>query len=185
MLIGITSRVGEGKTSIAKHLEKNYEFLILSFSTPLKRAVAGLFGIPMITLMDPKLKEHHLPEWDKTSREILQIFATECMRNHFGHDFWIKAMLYELMKHSQEHIVIDDVRFQNELDFVYKQEGQMIHVTRPNNPYQINQSHLSEQRLYFDNRIIEVVNDSTLEELGNKIDRLTVVKGENKWKIKI
>lgn len=173
MLIGVTSRAGEGKTSIAKHLEKNHGFIILSFGIYPKRAVASLFNIPMINLLDPKLKEQVLPEWGMSPRQILQIFATDCMRNHFSMDFWVRKLESDFINSSHKHVVIDDVRFKNEIDFIFKWgNGHLIHVTRPDNPYQIDQTHISEQAAYSGYPIIEIVNDTTLKELGNKVDDL-------------
>lgn len=171
MLIGVTGRVGEGKTTIAKYLKDRYDFSILSFSTPAKRAVAGLFGIPMAHLLDAKLKEKIVPEWNKTARRILQIFGTECMRNHFGLDFWVKLMEKELTwKKAKSYIVIDDVRFQNEFDLIYKHNGKMIQVIRPDNPYQIEQTHISEQIASAVPPSIEIINDGSLQALNSKID---------------
>lgn len=181
MLIGVTGRAGEGKTSIAKHLEKNHGFSILSFSTHLKRAVAPLFDIPMVNLLDPKLKEQIIPRWGKTAREILQIFASGCMRNHFDQDFWVKKLESDFINNSHKHVVIDDVRFKNEIDFIFKWgNGHLIHVTRPDNPYQIDQNHISEQAAYSGYPIIEIVNDTTLKELGNKVDDLMNM-GDSLW----
>ena len=177
MLIGVTGRVGAGKTSIANHLVRKYEFLSLSFATHVKRAVASLFDIPMVNLLDPKLKEIVNPRWDKSPREIMQLFATECIRNHFGFDFWIKKVEDDFIRNLKTPTVIDDVRFKNELDFIFKYSGHLISVMRPDNPYKIDQSHVSEQVIYSSFPIIEIVNDSTLEELGNKVDDLMVMGG--------
>lgn len=179
MLIGVTGRVGEGKTSIAKHLEKNHGFIILSFGIYPKRAVASLFNIPMINLLDPKLKEQVLPEWGMSPREILQIFATDCMRNHFSMDFWVRKLESDFTNNLRGRVVIDDVRFKNEMDFIFQYgSGHLIHVNRPDNPYQIDQSHISEQAVYSEYPIIEITNDSTLKELGNKVDDLMAMNGD-------
>ena len=144
-LIGITGRVGVGKTTIAQCLSGMCGFKLQSFGTPLKKAVSDLFMIPLSDLYDSNKKEKLNPFWNKTSREILQIFGTECVRNHFGKDFWVKRMKRTLEQYDASSVVIDDVRFPEEADMIIKKGGFVIKVARPDNPYQINQSHISEQ----------------------------------------
>lgn len=180
MLIGVTGRIGEGKTSVAEHLRNKYGFLLLSFSTPLKEAVAQLFGLQMTTLTTPVLKTRMILRWKKTSKEIMQIFGTECMRGHFGEDFWVKHMQDQLNQHSYSNIVIDDVRFPEEVEMVYDYGGLLIRVIRPNNPYTMDKAHVSEQ-LSDAFTAITLRNEGTLDTLRTSID--CRIKEEPLWNL--
>lgn len=165
MLIGVTGRIGEGKTSVAEHLRDKHGFLLLSFSTPIKEAIAQLFGLPMTVLTNPVLKTQVIEEFGKSAREIMQIFGTECMRNHFGSDFWVNQMINRIDWYSHRDIVIDDVRFPEEAQMVHDYSGFLMRVIRPNNPYAADKVHTSEHLPgAFTN--ITMVNSDTLEALG-------------------
>lgn len=171
MLIGIIGRVGEGKTTIAEHLQNHYGFKLLSFATPVKETVSRLFGIPMYILLDSVKKTQVLSEWNKTPRNILQIFGTECMRHHFGSDFWVNFMVRKIDWDNTRNIVIDDVRFQEEVDMVVRKGGQMIRVFRPNNPFVIDITHESEQIDRLNYSALMIRNTGTTDALNAKINQ--------------
>lgn len=172
MLIGITGRAGEGKTTIAEHLAKHRGFTILSFATPVKEAVSKLFGIPMHVLLDPVKKNQMLPTWGKSARIIMQTFGTECMRNHFGTDFWVNFMVRKIDWHASYDIVIDDVRFQEEVDTIVGKGGQMIRVIRPGIPFAIGVEHVSEQIDRLRHSAFALHNTETINALHTKTDQL-------------
>lgn len=175
-LIGITGRVGAGKTTIAEYLKSNYGFKIYSFSTPLKEVVSNLFLMPLDDFYNPNKKMVTNPCWGKTPREILQVFGTECIRNHFGRDFWVKRMGQvlkwdSLIVHGRftSPVVIDDIRFPEETNMVIEKGGLLIKVVRSNNPYEIDQNHESERMIgiKYDTQIN---NDSDVQNLCSKVD---------------
>ncbi len=165
-------RIGAGKTTIVEHLNFIYNLRVCSFSTPLKKAVSDLFDIPLSDFYAPDRKNQLNPYWNKTPRTILQVFATECIQNHFGYDFWVRRMEKILDSYNGVNatggIAIDDVRFPEEAEMIIKRKGVIIKVDRPNNPYQIDQSHVSEQMddIPFN---FKVKNDSDLRSLHEKI----------------
>ena len=180
MLIGMTGRSGSGKSTSAKYLSAKYRFKGFSFSKPLKKAVSELFGISPFCLSDPFAKNQVLPFWGRTPREILQIFGTECIRDHFGKDFWCNHMRRRLLPycsdapHSCYHLpkfnsVIDDCRFPEEIKMVSDLGGYTIHIERPDNPLEIAQSHSSESCDY-SRASYSVSNDSDLIALYNNLD---------------
>ena len=169
MLIGVTGQIGEGKTSVAEHLRDKHGFLLLSFSTPLKEAVSRLFGIPMSVLTNPVLKTQVIEAFGKSPREIMQIFGTECMRNYFGEDFWVKQMQDQLDQYTHRDIVIDDVRFLEEANMIHDYRGLLMRVIRPDNPYAVDKIHVSE---HLPDAFTAVIlhNEGTLDTLRTSID---------------
>lgn len=191
MVIGIIGRIGAGKTTIAKYLEVYYGFKTYSFSTVLKKTVSDLFMIPLDSLYDVDKKSEVIPLWGKSPREILQLFGTECMRNYFGQDFWVKQIRESLNQSGAlqkggggpRNIVFDDVRFPEEVEMVRGLEGFIIKVVRPNNPYEVDQQHQSEQ---IDNIKYATIikNNSDIEWLHLEIREtmLSLIRAENLWR---
>lgn len=177
MLIGILGHMGEGKTAAAKHLQRYHDYKILSFSTALKKAASMLFRVPMESFTNPMLKATPLLEWGLTPRSILQILGTECMRDHFGNDFWVKALLHEIVANGAipptDDIVIDDVRFPEEIKMVRDLGGKLIRIIRPNNPYLTITTHRSEH-VDRNGGYIKVVNNGTIEKLHQEIDAVLI-----------
>ena len=180
MLLGFCGRSGSGKTTAANYLKDKHQFCIFSFSTPLKAVVSELFDISLFCLSNSFAKNQILSSWGKTPREILQIFGTECVRDHFGQDFWVNHMRKTLLPYrcsslqerfhlSKFNKVIDDCRFPEEISMVSDLGGYVVHIERPDNPLEINQSHSSEQCDF--SRAHHIINnDSDLITLYNNLD---------------
>lgn len=138
-LIGVTGKIGAGKDTVAHYLAR-YGYLQCAFADPLKEAASVMFGIPIAEFYDRILKEQIHPFWKITRREMLQKLGTECARRVFCDDFWIKRANIttdNLIERnyspdvSSLHIIITDVRFDNEADWVRDQGGLIVHVIRP------------------------------------------------------
>ena len=141
-IIGLSGKIGSGKSLVGKYLEKEYGYKLLSFSTPLKKAASDLFSIPLEHFYDSDLKNVTDPFWELTPRKILQTLGTECMRCNFGLDFWTRCM--ELNFKNYKKIVIDDVRFAEEAELVRKYYGTIYRIIRTDNPYTFKDNHISE-----------------------------------------
>jgi hypothetical protein len=100
-------------------------------------------------------------------RRFLQVLGTEGVRDHIGKSAWVDALdrkaepvLYDMIdKYWQEQgwetnpfedyegVVIPDVRFQNEADYIHYHDGLLIRVVRPNFDNNVGQTHQSEQQI--------------------------------------
>ncbi len=108
-----------------------------------------------------------------TVRRILQWWGTEYRRTE-DPDYWTKAWTKKVESFDLQniHILIDDVRFMNELDTVRAEDGLIIKIERPG--FNGAGNHASETSLdeYNDwNRVI--VNDGTLENFRRQINIAT------------
>ena len=108
-----------------------------------------------------------------TVRRILQWWGTEYRRAE-DPDYWTKAWTAkaESFDLTAIHILIDDVRFMNELDTVRAENGLIVKIERPG--FNGAGNHASETSLdaYADwNRVI--VNDGTLADLQRQINAMT------------
>lgn len=139
-LVGIAGRAGSGKSTAATYAAERFPFLRYSFAEPLKAAVKQLFMLTDEDVTNPALKEVRHDFWGLSPRRIMQLFGTEAMREVFGENFWVdQAELRLAMKArsavmSKACIIIDDVRYPNERDWVLKNGGYMIYLVRHNAP---------------------------------------------------
>jgi hypothetical protein len=108
--------------------------------------------------------------WDAAKQEpdvraLLQNLGTNAVRRHLGADVWINAVLQDIPPGA--NVVITDVRFPNEIEWVKRYGGVAVRVARPGvGP--INQ-HLSEAA--WDDQVFDAVitNDSNIAALRGKI----------------
>ncbi|MEE4253046.1 MAG: hypothetical protein V2I50_03280 [Desulfuromusa sp.] len=114
-----------------------------------------------------------------TVRRILQWWGTEYRRAQ-DPDYWTKAWEKKLQEYdlTQTHIIVDDVRFVNELNIIEKQGGIFIKIERPG--FNGANNHSSENSLdHYDNWHLVIPNDGSLEEFKQKteVHLLPLLKG--------
>ncbi len=142
MLIGISGFINCGKSTVATQLTEEFNFRKDSFATNLKDACALIFDWPR-HMIEGDTKESR--EWrevtdtwweeklnipDFNPRLALQLIGTNALRNHFNEDLWFLTLENRIRKNPNQHVVISDVRFPNELKFIKDQGGILIRVNR-------------------------------------------------------
>jgi len=188
-LIGIHGHAGSGKDTVGSYLHSTRDNTWkLSFADPLKEAASKMFGIPEDDFYDSDVKERPDPFWNVSPRQVAQFFGTEMVRETIhrllpdtGQKFWIERMVHRLTGYGDDTIydeddvvVICDVRFQNEYQWIIENGGIIIHLTRPGAEGTVGiPSHQSESGIdSTSDRSYFVNNDSTLEELYARIDSI-------------
>jgi hypothetical protein len=133
MIIAIGGKAGSGKSTVGNYLFNVYGFRQIAFADSLKLVCKNIFG-----LTDEQLygegKEKVDDYWKMTPRRILQTVGTECMRDGFDQDVWIKSVERKIKNTVPELIpnwVITDVRFSNEMKAVRGWGGVLIRIDRP------------------------------------------------------
>lgn len=131
-LIGISGHAGSGKTTLANLITDYYlAYKKFSFAYTLKFATEEIFTLGQFYQDDKETKDNY---WKLSARELYQFIGTEVFRETFGSDFWIKVLQRKLISiYDSPHdvlVVIDDVRFQEEADWIVSSGGSMIHLTR-------------------------------------------------------
>lgn len=110
-----------------------------------------------------------------TVRRILQWWGTEYRRAE-DPDYWTKAWGRKIKQFDLEHlcILVDDVRFINELNVIKEHQGLIVKIERPG--FDGANNHASETSLDdYDAWDGKIVNDGTLEEFKSKTEELVAV----------
>lgn len=184
VLIGLAgNKFGAGKGTVAEYLIQNHGFAVYSFGGALKREVQVALTdegyrsmiwehMPEVTCdalltclalgqLDPFLKPT-TPEM----RLLLQTYGTEYRRAQ-DPDYWVKAAFQAIEVENPERVVFDDMRFDNEYDFVKERGGETWLVVRDSDAYAYTNltRHASEGGLDLKPFDWVVYNDATIEDL--------------------
>lgn len=174
-IIGLTGKAGSGKDSVGEVLE-SLGYFRCSLAAELKQAVLDLDpyvkmdGTRMIRLseivdaygMDDA--KRRFPE----VRRLLQVFGTEVVRKR-NEDFWIETLQKKLVSEKVRHVVVTDVRFDNEARWVHGTSaygGKVIEVLRPSHTdLSAQNGHASELGVSPELIDDQILNDGSLEDL--------------------
>jgi uncharacterized protein involved in tellurium resistance len=187
-LIGLAGQAGCGKDTVAQILCGTQEFRRIALADPIRRGISEMFGLHESYLTNRDLKE--IPHKDlcgKTPRYLMQSLGTEWGRNCIDLSVWLKIAQREIdyisgIAESQttyiRGIVVSDVRFEGEAKWIRDQGGVVWHIKRPNNPYQIDQTHESETQLAIDELDEIIINDGDTDDLFEDVALLLAMASE-------
>lgn len=126
MIIGFAGKKGSGKSAATQHLLELHDNLFdYSFAAPLKMLVGDIYDLTYDQLYNEDFKEVVDERWGKSPRQLLQEVGVH-LRQYDPH-FWVHPL--ETM--DGENVVIDDVRFPNEVAAIKEQGGIVIYIDRP------------------------------------------------------
>lgn len=183
MVIGLSGKSGSGKDTITDIIQKltiKKDFIVYknSFAKSIKDILVFNLGVfdNYKEIEKNKNSKDYIPNFTiygepMTTRQALQNIGEE-FKKIFGKDIWIKSLKNNIgndYKYNSILIIITDVRFENEFDFVKNElGGKMILVTSPNSN---NYEHISEKPINKEYDYI-IENSGTLEELENKVKEI-------------
>ena len=116
------------------------------------------------------LKDNEVVTISTSPRKMYQLFGTDFGRQ-LNSNCWLKLSEHELKKHGC--LVITDVRFENEAEFIRSRGGRIIHIDRAD-VIEVN-THISEAGIKKVNKDITILNDSSLELFEGKIADISLV----------
>ena len=173
-LIGLTGAAGSGKSAAAVGLaEKRDDWTRCRLAGPLKDMLHAM-GLSWEEL-DGKLKEtpHHLL-CGQTPRFAMQTLGTEWGRDLIGQDLWLNVLKDRIKKNwaAGLSVVVDDVRFPNEVAAIRALGGMVLGIERPDRDASHAQrdAHASEQSNASITVDHVIVNDGTILEMVEKIE---------------
>ncbi len=126
MLIGVTGKAGVGKSTTAQVLVRDHGFVCVPFAGPLKKMLSAL-GLSDAELYGD-MKEVVNQFFGQTPRHMMQTLGTDWGREMIHPAIWLKAWELEASKH--EKVIVDDVRFMNEVDLIKSLNGMVIRLDR-------------------------------------------------------
>lgn len=170
-IIGIAGYAGSGKSTVAEMLIKNHQFERIKFADGLKDMLRAL-GLSE-GWIEGDLKEQPCPMLlGRTPRHAMQTLGTEWGRQCIGEAFWVNYWTMRvkgrLAGRRCAGIVVDDVRYPNELAAVLGLGGRLWWVSRPG--VRPSSMHSSEHSLADEmHRFEEVLNASDVSALADTI----------------
>jgi len=133
-IIGLSGKMGSGKNYIAEKIiapyyaSLSYNILIIGFGDQVKQELyARSLSLTYDSLYDNKTQE---------TRQQLQQYATENGRDKYNKNMWIRGldMQIETFKRRSPKntlIIICDVRFVNEAEYVKSKNGKLVRIEAP------------------------------------------------------
>lgn len=190
-IIGLAGPAGSGKDTVCGYAlewckEQGIYGERFAFADSLKRSAAACFGIPASEALDfcNRMKQPGVQvvvnslEFDPeepplvdtyatvSGREFLQHYGTEAHRDVFEPEFWVTALNGKLSTAADEGVeacFITDTRFPNEAEYVYRNHGEIWHISRPGG-HKV-EAHASEQGLDFAEGDLGIPNLGSLPDL--------------------
>lgn len=142
MIIGFAGLAGSGKTTAARMLEEEADFVRLPFAGPLK-AMGRAFGLTPHEMAGDLKEAPCAALCGRTPRQFLQALGTDFGRNMIGENVWVEAWRRAVEKERLDavasfceadppfNIVVDDVRFPNEVAAIEAMGGVVVRIDRP------------------------------------------------------
>jgi len=173
-LIGLSGAARSGKDTVGDYIVSEFDFKRYAFADPLKRAASEMFGIPFEDFCNDDTKEVVNEFWGFSPRQMAQLLGTEGGRELFRQDIWVKRAELELsLNQLHAGMVITDVRFPNEAQWIQDMGGTVIHIERPGADGIVGEaSHASEAGFSDELKNHLVLNNGTLEELYTSVDQI-------------
>jgi len=145
-LIGFHGFKRSGKTTIAGELGKmlivqhHKQVMLFGFADALKDQVCAALGVSRLHLEENKERFRPLLQWWGVYR-----------REFNGEDYWIEKLDKKItnvrMFIPGVVILVSDVRFENEYNYITDNGGKVFKIHPHNSPYEYDDAHVSEKPL--------------------------------------
>lgn len=185
MIIGLTGKKQNGKSTAAQYIAEKYGFVRLNFKDALVaeirerfpgllQEIANIMEQTNYDGMNPWTVDRLFKDKPPLMRTLLQNYGTEVRRKDYD-DYWVVQWLKKATKH--QHVVVDDVRFLNEAQAVRDMGGVLIRIIRVD--YDNTDSHSSEMemdKIETNETISAVTGDEGVQAVRDLIDSILVPK---------
>lgn len=176
-LIGLSGKAGCGKGTIARFLCDVHGFVQIALADPLRDGLKAMLGITDEQMHDRALKESPIDWIGRSPRELLQTLGTEWGREQVATDLWLRVAERRIAKTKTmppnmhiDGIVISDIRFENEADWLRKQGGEIWHIKgRHTTASNTADTHESEQNIPVRACEPRIFNHGTLDDLCDQV----------------
>jgi hypothetical protein len=183
-VIGICGYGRSGKDTAANHLIQSHAFSHYSVGQPMKEAmvlldpIIGVHGGHVVRITDVVTDVTDQAQWDEAKdgpygeevRVFLQVLGNEASRQILYEDVWadVAERRCATMVAEGRSVVVSSVRFPNEARAIERAGGKIIRVVRPG--FGPVNDHPSETAMDDYPVYAEILNDGTIEDLGERVD---------------
>lgn len=164
-VIGISGLARAGKDTAADVIMDIFPYIKASFADPIKDMLMIGLGMTAEQMYGGEIREQVDPRYGCTPRHLMQTLGTEWGREIIDQNIWVNAMKSKL--DSVGNLIIPDVRFESEADFIRK-NGILIHIKGRKS---IQSTHKSESGVYSEINDITILNNDTLEAFQSSIEK--------------
>lgn len=170
VIIGLTGRARSGKDTVGQHYVQNHGFGRWALATPIKAMVHAGFNLNPDDYVTHEQREAIIPWLGCSIRHLWQTLGTQWGRDCVNTAVWLmvaQEACGRMIGNGARGVVITDVRFENEAEWVRSAGGVVVHVKRPDAPQLegASQNHESEKGVEIGPRDRVIVNDQTLPDL--------------------
>lgn len=145
-IIGISGKIGSGKDTFAELLAEQLYGKVErhALADKLRLITEIISGTPMTTTHEinkpfcneirnytQDQKNIVIKKFNKTIGETLQLVGTDLFRDNYDTDIWVKSFFNEELEEKLNEgkiIIVPDVRFVNEADYLIKEGGYLIRL---------------------------------------------------------
>lgn len=169
-LIGFAGKARSGKDTAADFTVAIHGGYRYSFADPIRAMLLPL-GIDMRDQYWIDHKEDIIPALGVSPRHMMQTLGTDWGRKLINGELWLTMASHALAKKGPG-MIISDIRFENEADWVRRVGGTIVHISRP--AAASVKAHVSEDGIMVKPQYgdLIVVNDGDLEALHTSIGGL-------------
>lgn len=132
MIIGFTGYAGSGKSTAAQILIRKHGFTLVKFAGSLKQ-MARCLGLGEREIEGDLKEVPHPLLCGKSPRQFMQLLGTEFGREMIGQDLWVRVAMAGAARALDQggRVVIDDVRYPNEVAAIRDMGGRVLRISRP------------------------------------------------------
>lgn len=163
-VIGITGQARSGKDTVADLIRKRIGGARYSFAKPIYDMLAAV-GFDFKAAEWDGLKDRQIAGLGISPRRMMQTLGTEWGRELVHPELWVR--LAEIQLDYATKMIISDVRFDNEADWV-REHGVLIRVVRPE--VELVEDHVSEKGITPRDGDLLIENSGTLVQLEKLVN---------------
>jgi len=168
-IVGVSGYARSGKSTVADFLIAEHNYKRFKFADVLKDMLRAV-GLTEAQIEGDEKESPVYALCGKTPRFAMQTIGTEWGRKIMGDDLWVNLWQQRVQHwmdlHPMNRVVVDDVRFPNELQRVLDLGGTVLRIDRPG--VQPTNSHSSETAIDDAPGMVRLVNGGSVSDLKIK-----------------
>lgn len=176
-IIALTGFKGSGKDTVAKMLFDRYpEAVHLAFADPIRQRLMDGLNLTLDEYDRFKRRTFTSGELSVNGRDILRLLGMT-MRSYDEDQFvrYVENSIQECVKNGRSLFIITDLRFDNELQFLYneKKRGSEVWVVNVTRPDVSSDGHITERGFdHFDLPTVTIQNDGSIQQLESEVKKI-------------